>query len=230
MEESSIQVFLSSAIIAAYGKSIQLFRKFGLIPFGWDAVEQKITTSSNRKSFFIVQVQKFLHLTIIGLNPCIMMVGAIRVLLTADDPSLKKLKQLIDAGLYLCSFYACIIVHRTADGIPSVINNLSNLVRGSSGNLPVCNKKVLPRFLKSLSWITILLATVRAIPILWNPQRPQYVTSFLDEPESCGAFTRVIAGLVHFYAYGLSIASMVTAMEASIVTSHMLVLLIHGIK
>ena len=235
MDEDSIQVLPTWTALAAYGKSIELFRKFRFIPFGYDAVEQKIiVTSSPRTSLLKLKVKKFVQSMLLGINVFVMTLAAIRPILTSDNhdhSALRKLKNVVDAGVFWLVVYAFIIVCRKVDGIPMVLNNLKNLETHSAGGGTKNVKKTgLIRFLESFRGVAVFLGITRAVPIFHNPQRPQYLTSFFDVPENCGAITRGIAGLFHSYAYGQSVAVSLTVIGADLVTCQVLVVRIRDIK
>ena len=86
------------------------------------------------------------------------------------------------------------------------------------------------RLLKLLRVITVITALTRGVPIMWKPQGSHYMTSFLEDPASCGPLSRALVGLFHCYVYGLNNGVAALLMATVLVCCDTLVSIVQRIK
>ena len=91
-------------------------------------------------------------------------------------------------------------------------------------------KQIMIKLLKSLRIITVITALTRGVPIMWKPQGSHYLTSFLEDPPSCGRLSRALAGLFHCYVYGLNNVVAALLMATVLVCCDTVVSIVQRIK
>lgn len=161
---------------------------------------------TEQKALLKLKLRKLLVLSVTIANLFVITAGAVRNILTSDASVLYKLKHILNPAMYGVMLHSLTLTHRTSDGIPMLVSNLKTLVRrfGGSGH----GKRGTRRFVECLKVFSLIIGTSRAIPILWKPEASYYLTSFLQDPASCGMYTRVLIEIMHGYVYVLNVSAL----------------------